>query len=425
MVAKFRPDQPKTSGYSRMADVLRDHFMPHLSGCEWKVLCYIDRKIAGWSKPTASISYRTFLHGQPGLDEGAGVSRPRLAEALFVLEAIGILQRFQSKSKGGRAQVAVYRINYDCPVEGLRERIATARSGYKTEPIPDEPTGYKTEPDQLQNVTTPPCLERLQNLTLSHERHICHKQQQPPGLSGSKGGQASSAPAPPADSATTSTLGPAGLPPAAVPPAAVAVGGDPQTPVYISPPEPGPEEGAASRQESGDGCLTPADDEAIAQASRWMDEKEIARYRAFVIKARKESLENEASRLAGGSAPPSPPEGQRRGLEGDVCEEDRPILKYDPWAAQDRDSGLSPIKTVLQDCFVAGEQKSRSGFGRSSILELSSLGIADDQARELLARWGEGKVSGWITKAKTKRDPAAYLVTLSRIEARKKSPTGV
>jgi DNA-binding transcriptional regulator GbsR (MarR family) len=79
-----------------------DVFMPHLTGAEWKCLCYIARRTFGFQKRADQIAFSQFENGittKDGkvLDYGTGLSRPKISESLQKLIEVGLLE---SKDKG-------------------------------------------------------------------------------------------------------------------------------------------------------------------------------------------------------------------------------------------------------------------------------------------------------------------------------------
>lgn len=79
-----------------------DMFMPHLTGAEWKCLCYIARRTFGFQKRADQIAFSQFENGittKDGkvLDYGTGLSRPKISESLKRLIEVGLLE---SKEKG-------------------------------------------------------------------------------------------------------------------------------------------------------------------------------------------------------------------------------------------------------------------------------------------------------------------------------------
>lgn len=79
-----------------------DMFMPHLTGAEWKCLCYIARRTFGFQKRADQIAFSQFENGittKDGkvLDYGTGLSRPKISESLQRLIEVGLLE---SKDKG-------------------------------------------------------------------------------------------------------------------------------------------------------------------------------------------------------------------------------------------------------------------------------------------------------------------------------------
>jgi DNA-binding transcriptional regulator GbsR (MarR family) len=79
-----------------------DVFMSHLSGAEWKCLCYIARRTFGFQKRADQIAFSQFENGittKEGkvLDYGTGLSRPKISDSLKRLVAVGLLE---SKDKG-------------------------------------------------------------------------------------------------------------------------------------------------------------------------------------------------------------------------------------------------------------------------------------------------------------------------------------
>lgn len=91
-----------------------DMFMAHLTGAEWKCLCYIARRTFGFQKRADQIAFSQFEKGiktKDGkvLDYGTGLSRPKISESLQRLIEIGLLE---SKDKGNSKEyLLVKKIN--------------------------------------------------------------------------------------------------------------------------------------------------------------------------------------------------------------------------------------------------------------------------------------------------------------------------
>lgn len=92
-----------------------DLLMAHLSGAEWKCLCYISRRTFGFQKKADMISLSQFENGimtrdDKVLDYGTGLSRPTIIEALLRLVSLGLVE---SKDKRGSKEfLLVKKINY-------------------------------------------------------------------------------------------------------------------------------------------------------------------------------------------------------------------------------------------------------------------------------------------------------------------------
>jgi len=413
MVAKFQPDQEKTEGFGRLAHVIRDFWMVILTEAELKVLLYIDRKTAGWGRRTAAIPYAHFISGQAGQDLGAGVNRQAVAEALAVLKGVGLLFVVSERNARGNKCANIYGIHYDCPIDGARERIKALRGEVRAERIRKErerkSLSMHSIPHESKSLsmhsthreyavhTKGSCLVRYAQHTDSEERYLYQRQQQHP-CSGAKGGLASSPVLP-------------DLPPAAVAPSGSVGGGDPRTPSHIdrllpvAEPPGRQEEGAASRQETtsaDEDLLTPADRAEIDAFTRNFPEKQAAQLRAMFIQGKRE----DAARRASGFVP-----------EPWVHPENRKA----PVRPQDRREAAS---TGFVDCRDLLGTKAYQKFAEiesceALVGEMVEIGVEKPLAKSLLSTHGEGKVSQWIERSMTKNDPAAYLVRLAQIEAKK------
>lgn len=101
-----------------------DMFMPHLSGAEWKCLCYIARRTFGFQKRADQIAFSQFENGittKDGkiLDYGTGLSRPKISESLHRLIEVGLLE---SKDKGNSKEyLLVKKLNHSEVVKKLNQ----------------------------------------------------------------------------------------------------------------------------------------------------------------------------------------------------------------------------------------------------------------------------------------------------------------
>lgn len=101
-----------------------DMFMPHLTGAEWKCLCYIARRTFGFQKRADQIAFSQFENGittKDGkvLDYGTGLSRPKISESLHRLIEVGLLE---SKDKGNSKEyLLVKKLNQSEVVKKLNQ----------------------------------------------------------------------------------------------------------------------------------------------------------------------------------------------------------------------------------------------------------------------------------------------------------------
>lgn len=101
-----------------------DMFMPHLTGAEWKCLCYIARRTFGFQKRADQIAFSQFENGittKDGkvLDYGTGLSRPKISESLQRLIEVGLLE---SKDKGNSKEyLLVKKLNQSEVVKKLNQ----------------------------------------------------------------------------------------------------------------------------------------------------------------------------------------------------------------------------------------------------------------------------------------------------------------
>jgi phage replication O-like protein O len=93
-----------------------DALMPHLSGGELKVLLYICRRTFGFRKDSDSISLTQIAHGittKAGrvLDQGTGLSKRHVINALKALEKRNIITVTRKVDKTGLNGVNTYSLN--------------------------------------------------------------------------------------------------------------------------------------------------------------------------------------------------------------------------------------------------------------------------------------------------------------------------
>jgi hypothetical protein len=98
------------SGFTTVPNYFLDHIAHTLSGAELKVMLYVYRHTLGYGKLLDKISYSQFTSGivrKDGtrVDNGAGISRRSLVDALTSLEAHGLIKR--AGKQGCTCQVAL------------------------------------------------------------------------------------------------------------------------------------------------------------------------------------------------------------------------------------------------------------------------------------------------------------------------------
>jgi DNA-binding MarR family transcriptional regulator len=96
---QMQPDFP----YTRIPNRFLDEIAIDLTPSELRVILYIYRHTLGYNKFTDQISYNQFVSGivtRDGrrIDQGAGVSRRALVDALISLEKRGLITRFHQQS---------------------------------------------------------------------------------------------------------------------------------------------------------------------------------------------------------------------------------------------------------------------------------------------------------------------------------------
>jgi hypothetical protein len=104
-------------GYTQVPDEFFDVCLPHLSGSETKVMCYLFRRTFGWKKESDAVSLSQLTDGivrRDGtrLDGGAGVTRETAANALRSLERKGLIVREPQVRPDGGTGTTVYRIRF-------------------------------------------------------------------------------------------------------------------------------------------------------------------------------------------------------------------------------------------------------------------------------------------------------------------------
>ncbi|MCS6801781.1 MAG: DnaA N-terminal domain-containing protein [Chloroflexota bacterium] len=104
-------------GYTQVPDEFFDVCLPHLSGSETKVMCYLFRRTFGWKKESDAVSLSQLTDGivrRDGtrLDGGAGVTRETAANALRSLERKGLIVREPQVRADGGTGTTVYRIRF-------------------------------------------------------------------------------------------------------------------------------------------------------------------------------------------------------------------------------------------------------------------------------------------------------------------------
>ena len=117
---------------TQFPNVLLDTLLAILAPSEWKTLCYIVRRTYGWQRERERIPYAELEAGRPTsdgkkmIDNGTGLSRSTLTKALYVLNALGVLERM-----GERTQVRTYWLRLDFDTESATEaKLEEVRSEY-------------------------------------------------------------------------------------------------------------------------------------------------------------------------------------------------------------------------------------------------------------------------------------------------------
>jgi phage replication O-like protein O len=124
-----RPFAPGNN-YTRVHNAIFD-LMPHLSGAEWKILCFIIRKTSGYQKEVDAISYSQII-------EGTGVkNRAAVSNALHSMQG---LEKMRDGNKtvwvrneervalitcydgANRRQSLGYSVNQDCEILVLKKK---------------------------------------------------------------------------------------------------------------------------------------------------------------------------------------------------------------------------------------------------------------------------------------------------------------
>lgn len=117
MTESFVFDGFSAPGYTQVPDEFFDVCLPHLSGSETKVMCYLFRRTFGWKKESDAVSLSQLTDGimrRDGtrLDGGAGVTRETAANALRSLERKGLIVRQPQVRPDGGTGTTVYRIRF-------------------------------------------------------------------------------------------------------------------------------------------------------------------------------------------------------------------------------------------------------------------------------------------------------------------------
>lgn len=114
--------------WTAIPDLIFDYFLAHLSGAEFKVLCYIARWTCGFRRPIATISKDQMVSGYVSksgkrVDHGAGVSARMLTASskdkngnvtpnvLDRLEAMGLITRDRTFGPGIKSKATRYSLN--------------------------------------------------------------------------------------------------------------------------------------------------------------------------------------------------------------------------------------------------------------------------------------------------------------------------
>jgi phage replication O-like protein O len=101
-----------------------DSLMPHLSGGELKVLLYICRRTFGFRKDSDSISLTQIAHGITtkagrALDQGTGLSKRHVINALKTLEKRNIIKVSRTVDETGLNEVNTYSLNMRATGQGV------------------------------------------------------------------------------------------------------------------------------------------------------------------------------------------------------------------------------------------------------------------------------------------------------------------
>jgi hypothetical protein len=130
-------------------DEFFDVCLPHLSGAETKVMCYLFRRTFGWKKESDAVSLSQLTDGivrRDGtrLDGGAGVSRETAANALRSLERKGLIVREPQIRPDGGTGTTVYRIRFRGQSVHPTPPVNKSDSPPSADPLP--PVGHADSP---------------------------------------------------------------------------------------------------------------------------------------------------------------------------------------------------------------------------------------------------------------------------------------
>jgi hypothetical protein len=395
--------------HTQIADEMLDHWMPHLTGGEWKVLCYLARKIFGWQKRDDTVAIRQFVTGETTkegqvLDGGTGLKERQVQQILAILVDAGIVAKTERAAPSGKTLPCAFKLNLGVDWVAAKQFLEENRklyygNGGKSKngkgavhcTLDDPGEGAVDCGERVQSTapvgvsSTAPMLGTggvsstapTTNKDIYKADNNNNRQEQPSSEAGSKGGEV---------------------------PTDVVAGGGPRTPLHIdlvagaAPQTPPPFE------VEGAEILTASDVEGLKAAEKkgWQPHE----FRLLVkmaIMARNEEIER-ASRPAPAPPAESPP---------------RPAPPPAPEARlKSKSSGFAPVSGLLGHpggmegvyrAFCEGAEKS------AVCAELIEWGVRKEKAEEIVARSGAERVMVWMEKAAAKEDKAAYLVSLSQL----------
>ena len=125
--------------FTKVPDVMFDKIMSKLKGSELKVLLYVFRQTFGWRKRIDDISFDHFSEGKSGdQDEGTGLARGTVSEALQSLEKKGLIVITRRRDEKHRQAVSRYKVRF-------REQAEYDNQTLKTVPTRDSRTRDKDE----------------------------------------------------------------------------------------------------------------------------------------------------------------------------------------------------------------------------------------------------------------------------------------